>query len=712
MAGEVGQNSIFPVIFNKNLQRDTFFDYRHFSADGYEVFAVASIYGSNIDSLEDHLDFALKQLEALFIAADSDILERMKKSIFDSGDRLASHLISLGYVVDDVDYSVCIVAFREGVFYLWMDGDLNVRVYRGGSSTLLNKGIKPQFFGSGTVELGDIFAISYNDFLRHEDDSIEAYVVEEKTPEYPIFLLDYQIDDTESSLDLGTNRLDGLQADVEVHVSDEAKQKVTASDGLVGSHNKDNDLKSYLRSLFGNVDIHSALQQIVLLLKTFLLKIWQLLMLLSSNFVDAIFRTIYGGNSPRFQRFQSSSAKVQLQYAFALILLISIGYFIFAGVSSYNNNQAHNQKNNTISNNEGGNDASLRNEIERRYSALNQLAVAYQLDEFNKKIMEFRTLLESASTQGFKDTEYINQMQTNATRLEDTVYQVAPIAKMDEIFSATHIPNVDIVDFSRVGNTIYALDRANSQVLVSNSATQQFDVFAADPELKALSHISCLQKSCYLVDEEVGIVILNLETRSFNKFSALRNAGKGVKEIATYLAGDVVYIYTLIPAEGKVLRYQRVGDGLSRPDVWNKDVGFGPNVTDIWVDGSIYEISNDGSLRKFYMGNLDPISSFGGLGLAILPLRGDLQLAMTPPRDPAPGVVNRVYVSDPTNERVVVFDRDLDAQKKLRFLGSYKFRGSGRINFGNLKEIDLSSDEKYLYGLSNNIVFKFAVTSL
>ncbi|BDQ05066.1 MAG: hypothetical protein KatS3mg084_0584 [Candidatus Dojkabacteria bacterium] len=248
--------------------------------------------------------------------------------------------------------------------------------------------------------------------------------------------------------------------------------------------------------------------------------------------------------------------------------------------------------------------------------------------------------------------------------------------------------------------------------LVSNSATQQFDVFAADPELKALSHISCIQRSCYLVDEQVGMVILNLETRSFSKFSALRDAGKGVKEIATYLAGDVVYIYTLIPAEGKVLRYQRVGDGLSKPDVWNKDAGFGPNVSDIWVDGSIYEMSNEGSLRKFYTGNVDPINSFGGLGLAMLPLRGDLQLAMTPPRDPAPGVINRLYVTDPTNERIVVFDRDLDPQKKLRFLGSYKFRGSDRINFSDLREIDLSSDEKYLYGLSNNIVFRFAVTSL
>ncbi len=387
-------------------------------------------------------------------------------------------------------------------------------------------------------------------------------------------------------------------------------------------------------------------------------------------------------------------------------------YLIFSGVNFSQNNQAYDQKNNVDSNNNSSNDANLRNEIELRYSALNQLAAAYQVDEFNQKLVEFRSLLESASAQGFKDDLYIKQMQTNVTQLEDSVYKVTPITKMDEVFSATNIPNVDIVDFSRVGNTIYALDRANSQVLVSNSATQQFDVFAKDPDLRALSHISCIQKSCYIVDEQIGIVILNLETRSFSKFSALRDAGKGVKEIATYLAGDVVYIYTLVPAEGKVLRYQRVGDGLSKPDVWNKDSGFGPNVTDIWVDGSIYEMSNDGTLRKFYTGSVEPINSFGGLGIAILPLRGDLQLAITPPRDPAPGVINRLYITDPANERIVVFDRDLDAQKKLRFLGSYKFRGSDRINFSNLKEIDLSSDEKYVYGLSNNIVFKFAVTSL
>ena len=121
-------------------------------------------------------------------------------------------------------------------------------------------------------------------------------------------------------------------------------------------------------------------------------------------------------------------------------------------------------------------------------------------------------------------------------------------------------------------------------------------------------------------------------------------------------------------------------------------------------------MNSNGDLRRFFGGAID--TNVAGLSPSLLPLGSDLQIATTPARNTAPGVINRFYIADSANSRVAVYEKDPNATKQYTFKGSYQYRGTDKINFNAFKQIILSEDEKTLYGLSNNIVFRFSVSAI
>ncbi len=124
------------------------------SEDNYEVFIAASLESSNIKNLKQYLELGLNEVKVLFNATDLPVLERMKESIYGAGDFLAGELLASKEVVDDADFSVAILAFKNDVMYVWMDGALNVRMYRDNQSLLLNEKEESQFWGSTAMLLG------------------------------------------------------------------------------------------------------------------------------------------------------------------------------------------------------------------------------------------------------------------------------------------------------------------------------------------------------------------------------------------------------------------------------------------------------------------------------------------------------------------------------------------------------------------------------
>jgi hypothetical protein len=347
----------------------------------------------------------------------------------------------------------------------------------------------------------------------------------------------------------------------------------------------------------------------------------------------------------------------------------------------------------------------IKTNLQSEFDKLTQYYNSVQVSNFSATFSSFKQQVSSARAGGFSEVSYLNQLLDTAQSYEDTLFKVTPIKKVDDVFFSTNIQNVKLVDFSVLGEDVYAIDRANAQVLKS-APGQQFEVFAADPRLAAMTQIVCADGSCYILDEARGLAVLSIAKKTFEIFPNTTAFSAGVKE-SLYAFNR---IYTMVPGELSVKKYDKQGPAFTAGSKWNVDSGFGTSVSDFTIDGNIFELSAGGAMRKFYQGKNDV--SFGGLEESNPRLGARLQMAVTPARDPGPNVRNRMYVADSDNQMIAVYDKDINTNKQFPFKGVYKYRGTDKITFENIDEIDLSADEQSLYMMGNNTVYKIRVTTL
>jgi hypothetical protein len=696
------QNHILSFFTPSSDQNAEFGYLEAMSIDGYYVFVVGSLSSHSITDLKSSLDFGLKQTLQSFNEIDMQVLDRMKASIYEAGDHLAEKLMASGEPVDDVDFSVGIFAFKDDIVYVWIDGNINARIYRNNDSILINADNTSQFYGSTYVVLGDIFGISFTNYIEESDEFFEDYVLEKKRPSYPSLYLDYQVDSgnypginatpTLTQEDDGTDVKDYIDDDLEneelypvtkdVYSNTEsinpelAETKFSSESDIQDKRGPD-----VIKKFLGPVKI------IFFSINSFFLK-------LTSPLLDLVYKLVLRKNPHQLKRFQASTQKLQLQYLI-IFLIFAVGiYFVFirgGDTAATGGQQAKTSQ-------------TAKQDIDTEFNKLTQYYNASQVDNFNKSILSLRQKVNQAKSSGFEDNAYLDQVLSQSLEYEDSINKITAITKVDEFYDTSSIAGAEIVDFDIVGKEIFALDKANKQILKGIQATQKFEVFVEDSSFEDLSKIACTTGICYVLDDNKGLGVLSIKDKTLKPFSGLVNGGKDVKEMLIFTNR----LYTLIPAEQKIMKYDRVGDGLSTPTQWNKDEGFGLDTEDFAIDGNVFELNNKGELRKFFGGKNDP--SYSGLDKVTPPLGSKLQLAMTPARISTSPQNNRTYIADSQNSRIVVFDKSTDY--RYSYAGSYKYRGTDKVPFKEFKDIILSADEKYMYILESNTVYKINVSAI
>lgn len=672
------------------------------SDDDFDIFIAASLSSKVLTDLDDYLSLGIEELKDKLLSSNAPILDRMKDAIYKAGDALAAELIESHQPVEDVDFSAGVLAFHDDVLYVWIDGDLNARIYRADDSILVNPEKSPQFFGSTIVQLGDIIGVSFNMYVAEKDSAFEDYVLEKNTPEYPVLYLDYQVD--------GQNAISSFDEEVEV-----PNEEISHTQNTIGAHLDEENGETLLNNTAEAEDTMISMPELgqikyqgkerrnynrpetkekILGVLRSLSNIW---LKISSPVPDFFYTVILRKNSHQLKRFKESRQKKLFQFALLFLLITFVGYILFV---SFNASNSKVKTSNTSAGNKT--DTKVRTDIQDQFDKLVRSYNNVEISDFNTNFTNLKSLISTAKQNGFGDTGFLDNTLNQAQNYEDTLYKVTPITKVDDIFLSDKLSNPLIVDFDVVGNDVYALDRQNSQVLKS-TINQQFEIFAGDPQFKKLSRISCIDGSCYLLDEEQGLLVLSLANKKITAYKGLSSAGKDVKEMV-YAFDN---IYTIVTTESKLLKYGKVGDGFKAPVKWNITEGFGLDALDFAIDGNVFELTDKGELKKYYNGRYDP--SFKGLDDPIPALGTNLQLAMTPARQTG---INRVYISDSTNKRIAVFEKDPNPNGKYTFKGNYKYRGPDEIKFENFEEIVLSKDEKYLYVLENNSVYKIGVTAI
>jgi hypothetical protein len=666
----------------------------------------------------------------------------MKASIFQSGDFLANYLVESNEQVEDVDFSVCMISFKDDIAYAWIDGNLNIRIYRGDDSLLVNNESKPQFFGSTNVELGDIFSVTYSDLLSEPDANTENYVLENATPSYPTLLLDYQVENKEELDIQPINQIEAREAEMPIMTSfikdeiEELDESMRTDDLEIDAAQMDEeeypreeinkfpkinrDTKRVkpkfdfqkIKSSLSNISKSPNTQKVLQSIKSGINKVFGGLMSATSKVSDFIYAVILRRNSHQLKRFQSSNKKKNLQYLLIVILIITPTYLVFfRGKSTTTTPGTKTAVKNSKDNEQ------IRNSVQTAFQNVQKI---YNTDpisvpSFNQSYTTLKQEIEKARSAGFSDTAYLDSTLKEVQTYENKILKVTEITKVDISYNATTIPNAKIVDFSLNGTDVYAIDQTNAQILKSGQG-QDFEVFAkdergADKKLTTMTQITCAENLCYLLDETKGLAVLNLSNKTFSNYSGLGDAGKGVKEMAYFTS--IKKIYTFTPSSGKVLRYDKLGDAFTAPTQWNKDTGFGGDISDFAIDGSILELSTSGKLRRFASGIND--TQFGGIDESTIKLGSRLQVSST--MSPNPAKTNRLYIADSDNKMIAVYEPVFKEDKsnailKYNFKGIYKYNGTDGIQFNNFTEIVLSADENALYLLDGNAVHKVTVTGI
>ncbi|MFW5719531.1 MAG: hypothetical protein ACOCXT_00705 [Candidatus Dojkabacteria bacterium] len=707
------QNHIYTYTFQSNLPDGQSFSSLGFtSSDKYEVFITATLSSRKIKDLNTYLSAGIQEVQSRFNAIDLPTLDRMKSAIFQSGDFLANKLLNAKEAVDDVDFSVCIVAIKDKALYVWIDGDLNIRMYRGTDSIIVNDSGKPQFFGSSVIELGDILCIAGNEHVKEQDHNAEQYVLEQDTPRYPAFYLDYQLDQNEApntdeaplesknnatiapayqEEEYGYPAKDHDSSRAPKVPAEKAKQ---ALEGIKA--NVSDQFQKLKKSGIGNKILEST--------QKILTGVWGVIMRATSGILDFIYVNVFRKNQHQLRRFQSSPQKKNLQYLLIAVLIISSFYVFFLRDTGSQGSETEASNTDSTSENEN-----FRAAISEQFDVVESAYKTSQFSEFSNALASLETKISEARQADFSDETFLNETLDKAQNYEDTLFKVTRINKATGFNSASEIQGADIVDFSVVGSTIYALDRSNSQVLKSNSSLG-FDVFAGTSDLTAMSRMVCSSTECYIIDDEKGLALLSISDKKFTTYSqSLGSAGIGVVEMGYYAPASS--IYTFVPSEGKINKYSKSGQQFSNPVQWNKTAGsFGMDTVDITIDGGIIEILKDGTVNRYFSGTKE--SEPAGIEPATPSLGQDVQISTTPARNPSPNNKDRLYIADSDNDRIAVYDKTPNSNDKYSFLGNYKYGGPEAITFSDFAQIILSEDEKLLYVLEDNTVYALRVDTL
>lgn len=161
-------------------------------------------------------------------------------------------------------------------------------------------------------------------------------------------------------------------------------------------------------------------------------------------------------------------------------------------------------------------------------------------------------------------------------------------------------------------------------------------------------------------------------------------------------------LYVLDPLQSRLLKYVPVDNAYTAPPSDYLDPRLGIDLTgavDLAIDGNMYVLFADGSVKKFYDGVEQPFALTG------LPdaMRNPTTLFVS--GEPKPDAAGYLYVTDAGNERVLQFD------KNGAFIRQFKTQPGG-IEFRGLRSIYVDEEHQRMYVLSGRTLWLTDIPAL
>lgn len=244
-----------------------------------------------------------------------------------------------------------------------------------------------------------------------------------------------------------------------------------------------------------------------------------------------------------------------------------------------------------------------------------------------------------------KTTDRKNAKQTlvnSLTELRNKLKREITVQPKSIFALADDAPTNSLAGLVQVGSVLFTADNAAKTILVINLATNETTRISFPEGITRLTQAAGSNQHAYFTTETRELVSVNT-----NKAERVRWVGTHV----TSSQAITIYnrrLYSLDPTHQAIWKYapQEGGFGGETPYLTMPESRLA-QATDLAIDASIYVPTEHGSILRFLLGVTDRWSN----SQIDPPLETTNDIWTTPHTD-------RIFVSDPTNKRIVIFQKD------------------------------------------------------
>ncbi len=240
--------------------------------------------------------------------------------------------------------------------------------------------------------------------------------------------------------------------------------------------------------------------------------------------------------------------------------------------------------------------------------------------------------------------DYRTQAQTILTQIQEQQQIVENAEKAEPIISSDlglKVNDLDALGMLELNNSLYVYDTSSVHKTIRDIVEKGPTIAPNETIVTGLTDVKN-DKLIFLTDSPRLIEYKNgVNTPMQTSDETWRN---GV-DIGLYGS----FVYVLDPVENQIWKYRRQRDNYSSASAYNLESAADlSRAVSLAIDGSIYVLSDDGSITKLYQGNEVP---FEFKDLPSTPMEGrNLQMYTD-------YNVNFIYVLDPDNSRLLVFTK-------------------------------------------------------
>ncbi|MBU0649132.1 hypothetical protein KJ969_03495 [Patescibacteria group bacterium] len=309
-------------------------------------------------------------------------------------------------------------------------------------------------------------------------------------------------------------------------------------------------------------------------------------------------------------------------------------------------------------------------------------------DRARELVSEALALIQDLPERKGEQQEIKQSLVDEMERLKKELRQEVIPQDLEKISSLPLGSQEQLIDFSFIlfggdGELLILSKQKNLFVWKETEAAWQ-EIGWENPDIEEILCVAKSDSDGYaILDQRPGISEIDISNLSWQEleFNAATEQ-KSFQAAATYSSR----LYALDPEANQIFKHNRAQSGFGTGSAWIASSGADiSDAVSLTIDGSVYVLKADGQIYKFYTGEKQNWAA------------STIEPALTNPIKILTGAdTDNIYILEPTNSRVVVFDEN------GKLVNQYIIDGAQGLK-------DFYLDDKTIWILADNGVWKFTI---